>query len=161
MHDKNYLHLNRYSILGPSGGWGFAAFTFEAKTGHVYDLVVEKNSQEFTCRIEDLTSQGIVVEKPDCKEGQGQAWLDIQRARALCGDMDATVEMARRPARLSDKDDAEEKYFWCRLVETTYSWTDPFQCKSVLFGKISEENVRKVEDRLATWEQPKCPRVLH
>jgi hypothetical protein len=115
---------------------------------------------KYTCRIEDVTSQSIVAEKPNCEEGKGQAWLDIQRAKAWCGDTDAMVELVRWRAGLSDKNDPVEAYFWCSLVEATYGWADPFQCKSVLFDRVSDEDVRKADGRVTTWEPRDCPRVL-
>jgi hypothetical protein len=157
-HTIHFSYLLSSSVLGPSGG-DPASFTFVAEPGHVYDLVVEKAKSfawKYICRIEDVSTQEVVVEKEDCETGKGEAWLEIQRAEALCGDMDAVVELVRWKAGMGDNMDPVEAYFWCSLVEETYSWGDPFQCKSFLFDKISKEQIQEAEQRLSSWPLEVC-----
>jgi hypothetical protein len=146
----------------PSRGRNPASFTFTVEQGHAYDLVVRKFDQKYTCKIEDVSTQEVVVEKKDCEAGNVEAHLEIQRAQAMCGDMDAVFELVDRwKVGVIDKYGPVEAYFWCRLIEKTYRWEDAFQCKSFLFGKISKEEIEEAEQRLSSWHPASCPPNLY
>lgn len=162
-HTIHFVYrLHRYSS---SHGFDPASFTFTAESGHVYDLVVEKAEvfgSNFTCRIEDVSTQEVVVEKKDCETGKVEAWLEILRAQAMCGDMDAVIELVQRwQVGMIHKNGAVEAYFWCRLVEETYKWDNPFQCRTFLFDKISKEEIQEAEQRLSSWHPASCAPNLY
>lgn len=159
-HTIHFVYqLHQYD---PSYGGNPASFTFTVEAGHTYDLVVEKFDWNFTCRIEDVSTQEVVVEKEDCETSKVEAWLEILRAQSMCGDMDAVVELVNRwKVGVIDKNGPVEAYFWCRLVEETYRWEDPYQCKSFLFDKISKEEIQEAEQRLSSWHPASCAPNLY